>query len=87
MSLIGVLTGIMIGTGIIMYFYTSPIQLPTRLADLYESYGIEALIEFSMNPYIFYSQAWAIFVIAVILSFFPLLELSRLKPVKVMREG
>jgi len=87
MSLIGVLTGILISIAIIMYFNTSPIQLPTRMADLYESYGIEALIEFSMNPHIFYSQAWAIFVIAVILSFFPLLELSRLNPVRAMREG
>ncbi len=87
MSLIGVLTGIIISTGIIMYFYSNPIQLPTRLADVYESYGIEPVMEFTMNPYIFYSQAWAIFVIAVILSFFPLLQLSRLKPVKAMRAG
>ena len=87
MSLIGVLTGIIISTGIIVYFFTNPIQLPIPMQDIYESYGIEAVIEFSMNPYIFYSQAWAIFVIAVILSFFPLLVLFRLKPVKAMREG
>lgn len=87
MSLIGVLAGIVISILMIMYFYNNPIQLPTRMQDLYESYGIEAVIEFSMNPYIFYSQAWAIFVIAVILSFYPLLELFRLKPVEAMREG
>ena len=87
MSLIGVLTGIIISTGIIVYFFTNPIHLPVPMQDIYESYGIEAVIEFSMNPYIFYSQAWAIFVIAVILSFFPLLELFRLNPVRAMREG
>ena len=87
MSLIGVIVGILISLGIITYFYANPILLPTRLQDVYESYGIEPVIEFSMNPFIFYSQAWAIFVIAVILSFYPLLVLFRLKPVKAMREG
>jgi ABC-type antimicrobial peptide transport system permease subunit len=87
MSLLGVLAGILISTGIITYFYANPIVLPTRMQEVYESYGIEPVIEFSMSPYIFYSQAWAIFLIAVILSFYPLLVLFRLKPVQAMREG
>jgi len=87
MSLLGVLAGAVVSTGIITYFYANPVVLPTRLKDVYESYGIEPVIEFSMIPYIFYSQAWAIFLIAVILSFYPLLVLFRLKPVEAMREG
>jgi ABC-type lipoprotein release transport system permease subunit len=87
MSLLGVLAGVLVSTGIITYFYANPVVLPTRMQDVYESYGIEPVIEFSMIPYIFYSQAWAIFLIAVILSFYPLLVLFRLKPVQAMREG
>jgi ABC-type antimicrobial peptide transport system permease subunit len=86
MSLLGVVSGILISIGIIAYFYANPVVLSTKLVDVYESYGIEPVIEFAMSPFIFYSQAWAIFVIAVILSFYPLLALFRLQPVKAMRE-
>lgn len=87
MSLLGVLAGALVSTGIITYFYANPVVLPTNMKDVYESYGIEPVIEFSMSPFIFYSQAWAIFLIAVILSFYPLLVLFKLKPVQAMREG
>jgi ABC-type lipoprotein release transport system permease subunit len=87
MSLIGVLSGFVVSFSLIGYFYANPIQLSTSMKDMYASYGIEPVIEISMNPSIFYTQAWAIFIIALILSFYPMMVLSRLTPVKAMREG
>ena len=87
MSLMGVIAGILISTVTILYFYANPIQMGDQMQEAYEAYGVEAVMEFSMDPSIFYSQAWAIFVIALILSFYPLLVLFRLNPVKAMRES
>jgi ABC-type lipoprotein release transport system permease subunit len=87
MSLIGVLSGFVVSFSLIGYFYANPIQLSTSMKDMYASYGIEPVIEISMNPSIFYTQAWAIFIIALILSFYPMMVLFRLTPVKAMREG
>jgi len=87
MSLMGVIAGILISTITILYFYANPIQMGAQMQEAYEAYGIEAVMEFSTDPSIFYSQAWAIFVIALILSFYPLLVLFRLNPAKAMRES
>jgi ABC-type lipoprotein release transport system permease subunit len=87
MSLMGVLAGFVVSLSLIAYIHTHPIQLSSDMKQMYASYGIEPVIEISMNPSIFYSQAWAIFIIALILSFYPMLVLSRLTPVKAMREG
>ena len=51
-----------------------------------ENYGIEAAFEFSMSPQIFVWEAWARFIIGFLLSFYPLLVLTKLSPVHAMRE-
>jgi len=85
-SLLGVMAGIAVSVAVILYFFANPIQLGTQMQEMYESFGVEAIIEFSADPILFYSQAWAIFLIALILSFYPLLVLARLNPVRAMRE-
>ena len=86
MSLMGVLAGIIMSLTIITYFYFNPVQLGSDMADMYESYGVEAVIEFSMSSGIFVWQAWAIFIIGFVLSFYPILVLKRIRPVKAMRD-
>ena len=86
MSLIGVLTGIILSLAIITYFYFNPVQLGSDMADMYESYGVEAAIEFSMSSGIFIWQAWAIFIIGFVLSLYPVLVLKRIRPVRAMRD-
>lgn len=86
MSLMGVLAGIVMSLAIITYFYFNPVQLGSDMSDMYESYGVEAVIEFAMSSGIFVWQAWAIFIIGFVLSFYPILVLKRIKPVQAMRE-
>ena len=86
MSFIGVLAGVVMSLGIISYFHFNPIKLSSELEEMYESYGVEAVIEFAWSTDIFIWQAWAIFIIGFVLSFYPLLVLRRLRPVEAMRE-
>ncbi len=87
MAMLGVLGGIAISLIIIIYFNFNPIDLGTKMEELSEQYGMEVALVFSAAPKVFLEQAWAVFVIAFILSFYPLLVLFRLSPVAAMRKG
>ena len=87
MSSIGVLAGVGISLPILTYYYFNPIYFTGESADVIEQFGLEAAYFFSLDPSLFYNQAWAVFFMSVILGFYPLLIIYRLKPVKAMREG
>ena len=87
MALIGILIGVLMSLAVIIYFHYNPIDLGTSMEEIAEQYGVEMVLEFSSDPKVFYEQAWAVFIIAFILSFYPLLVLFRLDPVDAMRKG
>ena len=87
MALFGVLIGILVSLGIIIYFHYNPIDLGSSMEEIAEQYGMEVALVFSADPKVFYEQAWAVFVIAFILSFYPLLVLFKLDPAEAMRKG
>jgi ABC-type lipoprotein release transport system permease subunit len=87
MSFMGVLIGVGLSLGTIIYLYFNPIKLGSKMADMYESYGVEPVIEFSMQSEIFIWQAWAVFIIGFVLSFYPIIVLKRIKPVEAMRNS
>jgi len=85
MSFLGVMAGVVMSISVITYFHYNPVQLGTKMKDMYESYGFEPVIEFSMQSDIFIWQAWAIFIIGFVLSFYPIFVLKRIRPVEAMR--
>lgn len=87
MTFIGVVIGILVSLAIIIYFHYNPIDLGSSMEEIAEQYGMEVALVFSADPKVFYEQAWAVFVIAVILSFYPLLVLFKLDPADAMRKG
>ncbi|CAN0083045.1 unnamed protein product [Chrysoparadoxa australica] len=87
MSSIGVLTGVSISLPFLIYYYHHPIYFTGESAAAIENFGVEPAYFFSLEPSLFYNQAWAIFLMALILAFYPLLVIHRLKPVKAMREA
>lgn len=87
MSTIGVLVGIAISLPIILYYYFNPIFMTGESAEAIEQFGVEAAYFFSIQASLFYNQAWAIFFMALILGFYPLYVIQRLKPVAAMREA
>jgi len=87
MASIGVLAGVGISLPILIYYFNNPVFMSGESADAIEQFGVEAAYFFSLQPSLFYNQAWAIFFMAFILSFYPLYVIHKLKPVEAMREA
>ena len=87
LATIGVLVGIGISFPILTYYYFNPIYITGDAVAAFELAGVEAVYMFSLQPSLFYNQAWAIFFMALILGFYPLIVIQKLSPVGAMREG
>ena len=87
LSMLGVAVGVLISLPIITYFYQNPIALAGEYSESFEKFGIEPVYVFSIDPVVFFSQAWLVFIMAVVLGAYPLYKIRRLKPVAAMREG
>lgn len=87
MAGIAVLSGIVVSLPILIYYYNNPVYMTGDSAKAIEEFGMEAAYFFSLEPSLFYNQAWAIFFMAFILGFYPLIVIQRLKPVEAMREA
>ena len=86
MAGIGVLVGVGISMPIIIYYYNNPVFMTGEAAEaMGEQFGVEVAYFFSMEPSLFYNQAWVIFFMAIILGLYPLIYIQRLKPVDSMR--
>lgn len=84
-ALVGTAVGIVVSIPIAWYFNVNPIQFSGDIAAVYQSYGLEAVLQFSMDPVVFYSQAITVFIITLVFSLLPLIKASRLNPVEAMR--
>jgi len=87
LSAMGIIMGLALSSLLIIYFYYNPIDLGSSYDAIADSYGIEMSIEFSLEGAIFITQAFAVFIIAFILSFYPLIIINKIKPVKAIKEG
>jgi len=87
MASLGVVSGIAISLPFLIYYHYNPIYFSGEAAEAIESFGIEAAYFFSLQPALFLNQAWAIFIMAIILGFYPVYAIQRLKPVSAMRDG
>ncbi len=86
MASMGVILGVAISLPFIIYYHFHPIYFGGDMQAAVEDFGVEAAYFFSLEPSLFYNQAWAIFLMAGILSLYPLIVIHKLKPVKAMRE-
>jgi len=85
-SSIGVVLGVGISLPFLIYYYYHPIYFSGESAKAIESFGVEAAYFFSLEPSLFYNQAWVIFFMALILSFYPLFTIWKLKPAEAMHD-
>jgi ABC-type lipoprotein release transport system permease subunit len=84
-GLIGCVTGIIISYVFCLYFYYNPIPLSEEMAKAYEQYGMEPYMYFSLKASLFYSQMILVFLISIVISIFPVYNISRLNITKAMR--
>jgi ABC-type antimicrobial peptide transport system permease subunit len=87
LSSLGVFGGLFISIILIVYFYYNPIQLGSSYDTIADIYGMEMVVKFSAQKSVFYTQAFAVFLIAFILSFYPMLSIGKTVPVAAIREG
>ncbi len=85
LGFIGVISGFALCFPFIAYLVNHPIPLPSQVAQVYETFGIEPAMFFSMIPRVFVNQALTIFVITIIISFYPVIKTINLKPVNAIR--
>ncbi len=84
-GLIGCVTGVVISYIFCLYFYYNPIPLSDEMAKAYEQYGMEPYMYFSLKASLFYSQMILVFIISIVISVFPVYNISRLKITEAMR--
>ena len=85
-SILGALGGLLLSVPFVFYLYKFPIKMSGSLAEAYENFGIEPIFYFSMAPDVFYTQMLVVLIIALVLSFYPLVKIQKLDPVSAMRE-
>ena len=85
MTFLALFIGIAVTLPGLIYLYNNPVKLLGDMAIAAEKAGMEAMITFSLTPEIFINQAWAILLMAILLGFYPLRSIQKLKPVKAMR--
>lgn len=85
LTLIGLVIGTLCSLPIVTYFHYNPIPLSGELKQVSESYGMEAVLPFSMAPQIFGYQAITVLIIAILAMSYPLFRILNLEPSQAMR--
>ncbi len=85
LTLIGLAIGTLASFPIVAYFHRHPIPLSDELKQVSESYGMEAIIPFSVAPEIFGYQALTVMAIALLSMAYPLVRILSLEPSQAMR--
>ena len=83
-SLIGCIAGIIVGVLIIKWFTKYPIHLTGKVKQVYEDYGIESILYFSNQEYIFIAQTMIVLALSILLAFYPSYKIIKLKPIEAI---
>lgn len=85
-GIIGILCGLTASLPVLYYFYLNPIRFTGDFGEIMESMGWEPVMPVSFAPQVFTVQIIVIFIIAMIVSIYPVIVISRLKPVEAMKD-
>ena len=84
--LIGCVTGILVSVPLIFYLNKNPIRIGGETAKAYERFGFEAVFPTSIDASNFIYQGTIVLIIGLVLSFYSLYKVIRLKPVIAMKK-
>lgn len=77
-SVLGILSGILLGFLSLLYFYHNPIPLSGSFEMMIDDLGYEPYISFSIDPALFYMQALIISIISVFVGLYPVRNVMKL---------
>ena len=84
-ALFGAIIGMLISVPFVFYFNIFPIHVGGKLAEAYDNFNLEPIFYFSTKPEVFYNQGLIVLALAMVLSLYPIIKISRLEPVSAMR--
>ena len=84
-SVAGVLVGILGAIPVCAYFYWKPIRFGADLGKMMEDYGMEAVLQSSIEPGIFIQQAIVVAIISMIIALYPFLKLLRMRAIEYLQ--
>jgi putative ABC transport system permease protein len=86
LGLMGILSGIAVSLPIIIYFYFNPIRLTGQVEKVYEVYGMEPLMCFSVDYGYFLNQSLVVLIIVLFAIFFPVVKIFRLNIINALHK-
>ena len=85
LSLMGVLMGVLFAYPIMIWKHYDPLVLPGTQAEMMENFGFSAEIPFYIQPDLPLVHASLIFLIALLVSIYPIMIIKKLRPLEAMR--
>lgn len=84
-SLLGAGLGILAAFPVCGYFYYYPIEFGDEFGKMFEEYGMEPVLQASIDPGVFVQQAFIVAIIATIIAIYPFVRILKLSAIKAMR--
>ncbi|MDI6402280.1 FtsX-like permease family protein [Balneolaceae bacterium ANBcel3] len=84
-SFVGLIGGMAASFLILLYFYNNPITLTGDAAEAVLDFGFEPILPFSLAPDLFYNQLIIVFLIAMVISLYPVFKIYRMDILEAAR--
>lgn len=84
-SLLGSFAGMLGAFPVVFYYHIYPIKFGEEIGKQMEEYGMEAVLQTSIDTHIFITQAIVVAIIASVIAIYPLINLNKLNAIKAMR--
>ena len=84
-SILGAILGMVAAFPLCAYWHYNPYRYGTEISKMMEEYGFEAVMQTSIEPYVFIQQALVILFIACLIAIYPFLKITRLDAISSMR--
>ena len=85
-SFLGVIVGIAGSIPVIYYLHNNPLNISGEGAQVFDSLGIEPVMMFSTDFFIFFYQALVVLIIALATAVYPILFIRSLQPAEAIRK-
>lgn len=84
-GLLGAILGFLLSTPIMMWLVQNPIPLPDSMAEVYEKFGFEAKLFFSLYYPVYLNQILTVFAITMAVFLYPLFTIARFRLIQTLR--
>lgn len=84
-GLLGVALGFLFSTPVMMWFVQNPVLLPESMAKVYEQFGLEPRLYFSLYYPVYLNQLLTVFAISIGVFIYPLVTTARFRLIKTLR--